>query len=205
MKVNIIGDIAGNFDALQRLLAIMPEADLVIGAGDLVDRGPKSREVVDYFMNNDKAVALLGNHELMMLMACRHDKFWGYHSWVRNGGQTTIDSYKGHASDLQDHLDYIETMPLFFHVAGDDDKEGLLVTHAPQSAPPSHDSLREEYVWNRYPPKPMKNHFLVHGHNWVEETYTADGKAYGMCIDGSSKGELIGLHWPTKEVYRVKI
>ena len=66
MKINIIGDIAGRYDELMLLLAKMPEADLIVSVGDMVDRGPKSKEVIEFFMTNPKAYAIYGNHESMM-------------------------------------------------------------------------------------------------------------------------------------------
>ena len=52
--MNLIGDIAGNFKTLLALLKKMPD-DEPIGLGDLNDRGPRSREVFDFFMKNGKS------------------------------------------------------------------------------------------------------------------------------------------------------
>ena len=75
MTYNIIGDIAGRFDELMLLLAKMPEADKVILVGDMVDRGPKSKEVIEWAMNNPNVIAIKGNHEDMMVDFCEDGKW----------------------------------------------------------------------------------------------------------------------------------
>ncbi|MCE9577019.1 MAG: metallophosphoesterase [Deltaproteobacteria bacterium] len=61
----IIGDIHGCYDELRELLdaAAVASDDVVVSVGDLVDRGPKPREVVDWFRARPGAVVLMGNHE----------------------------------------------------------------------------------------------------------------------------------------------
>jgi len=61
----IIGDIHGCFDELQRLLAdlAVTPADRLISVGDLVDRGPRSAEVWEFFAARPNTVVLMGNHE----------------------------------------------------------------------------------------------------------------------------------------------
>ena len=62
--MNLIGDIQGNYHTLRALLKQMPDEEPV-SVGDMVDRGPRSKEVLEFFRLNGKA--LLGNHEHMML------------------------------------------------------------------------------------------------------------------------------------------
>ena len=60
----IIGDIHGHYDGLMTLLeAIAPgRNDMVYFLGDLIDRGPKSSQVVE-FVKNSPYQCILGNHE----------------------------------------------------------------------------------------------------------------------------------------------
>jgi len=67
-----IGDIHGDFDALQTLLAKLPELDAedtLVFLGDYVDRGPHSAEVIDLIRHElpkrtkAQIKALRGNHE----------------------------------------------------------------------------------------------------------------------------------------------
>ena len=57
--MNLIGDIQGNYRTLLALLKQMPDDDPV-SVGDMIDRGPRSMEVLEFFRNHGKA--LLGNH-----------------------------------------------------------------------------------------------------------------------------------------------
>ncbi len=76
-----IGDIHGCFDALialeDKLTRVSERADaepFFVSVGDLVDRGPQSRQVVEHFRKGSEAgthTALMGNHEEMMLR-CLH-------------------------------------------------------------------------------------------------------------------------------------
>lgn len=60
-----IGDIHGCWAELERLLEelAVTEDDRVISVGDLVDRGPDSERVADFFRTRPNAVAIMGNHE----------------------------------------------------------------------------------------------------------------------------------------------
>ena len=61
----IIGDIHGCYKEFRDLLdkAGLGDGDEIIAIGDLLDRGPKPRKIIKYFMNNPHALALQGNHE----------------------------------------------------------------------------------------------------------------------------------------------
>ena len=65
MRCIVIGDIHGCYDELQRLLdAIGPtEEDLILSVGDIVDRGPDSVKVFEFFEGRKNAKVLMGNHE----------------------------------------------------------------------------------------------------------------------------------------------
>jgi hypothetical protein len=65
VKTLIIGDIHGCFVELQALLdkAALSSGDKIIALGDIVDRGPESPQVLDYFRSNTGAISLMGNHE----------------------------------------------------------------------------------------------------------------------------------------------
>ena len=46
--MNLIGDIQGNYHTLRALLKQMPDEEPV-SVGDMVDRGPRSKEVLEFF------------------------------------------------------------------------------------------------------------------------------------------------------------
>jgi serine/threonine protein phosphatase 1 len=95
-----IGDIHGCSEALAGLLgAFKPgPADTIVPVGDLIDRGPNSRLVLDEFIALGKrcrVIPLLGDHEEMLLAALGDSA--GLEKWLRCGGTETLQSY-GQAS-----------------------------------------------------------------------------------------------------------
>lgn len=71
MATYVIGDIQGCFDSLQSLLReinFSPSKDELWLLGDLVNRGPKSLEVLRWaFENQDRIKVILGNHDLHLI------------------------------------------------------------------------------------------------------------------------------------------
>ena len=65
----VVGDIHGYYDSFVKLVSKLnlDDGDLVISIGDMIDGGPESVGVVDLFMENDQFLAILGNHEQMLL------------------------------------------------------------------------------------------------------------------------------------------
>lgn len=88
----VIGDVHGCFDTLQALLKkLPPEANYsnIVFCGDLVDRGPKSRQVID-FVRNGKYDCVQGNHEDMMINWSGSFKDM---LWLGNGGNKCHANY----------------------------------------------------------------------------------------------------------------
>lgn len=86
-----IGDIHGCFDKIKPLInTINPSRkDILVFLGDYIDRGPKSKEVLDFLDDlqaKTSCVFLGGNHEYMYL---HQDSYW-----LTNGGYDTLLSYK---------------------------------------------------------------------------------------------------------------
>ncbi len=122
-----IGDIHGCDVALNTLLpalSISPE-DTVVVLGDVVDRGPGSKQVIDRLLQLSqecRLIFILGNHEQMMLDALVRGG--PVEPWLRYGGTATLFSYDGdpqkipaaHVEFLQSGRDLWETDDeLFIH------------------------------------------------------------------------------------------
>jgi serine/threonine protein phosphatase 1 len=45
----------------------------VIGIGDIMDRGPETPQVVDFFRTTPNDMAIMGNHERKHVRAARHE------------------------------------------------------------------------------------------------------------------------------------
>ncbi|MDB9322212.1 metallophosphoesterase family protein [Nodularia spumigena] len=122
----VIGDVHGHYEGLMKLMeAIAPGSDdQVYFLGDLIDRGPKSAQVIDFVKNNNYA-CLLGNHEQMLLsiLTGSQTSSSAMQAWLYGGGQATIASYEdAHIPD--EHLDWLKTLPLYIDL-GD-----IWLTHA---------------------------------------------------------------------------
>ena len=102
-RIYAIGDIHGRLDLLQTLLgeierdaAAAPDLDkTVVYLGDYVDRGMKSRQVIDHLLDQPlpgfQAVHLGGNHEAVMLKFLADAGIGPV--WLRLGGDMTLFSY----------------------------------------------------------------------------------------------------------------
>ena len=111
-RVYAVGDVHGRFDLLSVLARKIDEDDAsakfanstVVFLGDLIDRGPDSRSIIDFVMNwgaQRKVRTLMGNHEEMFL-----DSFLDLgvlSNFLRYGGSETLQSY-GIATDLAGNL-----------------------------------------------------------------------------------------------------
>lgn len=205
--MNIIADIAGRFDELMLLLAQMPEDESILLVGDLMDRGPKSREVIEWAMKTPNVITIKGNHEDMMIDFALNTKRYEEGIWFSNGGDKTIKSYgcKKYVykpsneeaireSIPKEHIEWLSNLPIFYK------EDGLFVSHAPWIETNQLGNYTNEFdsLWNRYPPFPTVGMFQIFGHNSSLKQYGN----YAICIDDSSKGQLTGIHWPSKKIYQ---
>ncbi len=128
-KTFVIGDIHGRLGMLKRLMDKIPwrpGRDALIFLGDFVDRGPDSRDVVDYVLsltqNYARVSCIMGNHEDMLL-----DYLSGVNRnlYLANGGLTTLKSYRSEqypgtplfADDIpRDHMAFYKSLEPFIEL-----------------------------------------------------------------------------------------
>ena len=144
MRTVVIGDIHGCYDELVELISTLEEegeykkgVDKLVFLGDYIDRGDNSRLVIEFIQNlqknNDNVIALMGNHEDMLL---------GYlddndPNWTLNGYVSTMNSYEGFEKQFKRDVQWIRTLPLYH------EDEYFIFVHAGID-----------------PYKPMKKHYL---------------------------------------------
>lgn len=99
-----VGDVHGRLDLLEQLLAAIDQdvrrrparRNLLIFLGDLIDRGPDSRAVVERLRNFRhellKPHFLAGNHEEVLLRLLRGERGI-LASWLKYGGAECLESY----------------------------------------------------------------------------------------------------------------
>jgi serine/threonine protein phosphatase 1 len=133
-----IGDIHGRDDLLERLherIVHDPyrrsgiEKPTLVHLGDYIDGGPASVDVIDRVMRGSPEftnVALLGNHETLMLECLDTDDRDVWWNWISNGGDRTLDalgipirSYGFSSRALAEALgarriDWLRSLPIYY-------------------------------------------------------------------------------------------
>ena len=73
----VVGDLHGCYDELTDLLAKVGfnAEDKLVCVGDLITKGPKSREVLERFMSDPQFSAVIGNHDLALRRRWNGEKF----------------------------------------------------------------------------------------------------------------------------------
>ncbi|MBI4734580.1 MAG: serine/threonine protein phosphatase [candidate division NC10 bacterium] len=199
--IYVIGDIHGCLRPLQRLLGkIEPEpGDEVVFIGDYIDRGPQSREVVEYLLGLPyRCVFLLGNHEKMLLDFLAGDD---HGLFLVNGGVATLQSYGGDASNIPPaHIRFFRSLRPMYEVGG------YLFVHAGiRPMVPLDKQKADDLVWIRQEffqfvgrfPKPV-----VFGHTPLRQVLLAPDRI-GIdtgCVYG---GKLTCLKLPERKIIQV--
>jgi serine/threonine protein phosphatase 1 len=178
----VIPDIHGCAKTLRALIEdqIKPSKyDWLYFLGDYIDRGPSSREVVDYIMylqQEDYSIrTLLGNHEDYLLKSYDEEQklksFLGFrqknrkkNEWLFHGGKQTLESYKLH--DLlqfpEEHLEWMKRLEYYIEL------DQFILVHAGlnfKEESPFWD--KESMLWIRdyeIIPEKIKNKKIIHGH-----------------------------------------
>lgn len=116
-----IGDIHGHIKELEVLLDWLEtntESVEVKFLGDVIDRGPNAKAVMDRIMHGpscpqDVWDVISGNHEQMMYEGCTHPNIHDRVFWTNHGGEETLHSFGEKASndELEPYLDWIRSLP----------------------------------------------------------------------------------------------
>jgi len=138
---DLIGDIHGHADALQRLLRQLgysrhkgvyrhPERQAIF-LGDFIDRGPQIRETLELvrpMIDSGAALAVMGNHELNALAFHTRDpgkpgEYLRPHD-EKNSNQHAETMRQVPAGELNSYLNWFRTLPLWL------DLDDLQIVHA---------------------------------------------------------------------------
>ncbi|MCP2732156.1 metallophosphoesterase family protein [Limnofasciculus baicalensis] len=210
----VIGDVHGHYDTLMTLLnAIAPsEEDRVYFLGDLIDRGPKSAQVVE-FVKQSGYTCLLGNHEQMVLEILGQGNIKGsaLQAWLYSGGYSTVNSY-GEEGISQDHMDWMRTLPTHLDLG-----DFWLVHAGVHPRLPIEKQTSEQFCWIREEFHGMEEPYfptktIITGHTI---TFTLPGVAPGKIAQGRGwldidtgayhpkSGWLTGLDLTNSLIYQV--
>ncbi len=212
-----IGDVHGHYDGLMLLLNVISSHsdDQVYFLGDLINRGPKSAQVVE-FVRKSPYYCVLGNHEQMLLDYFQDKQVTK--KTVEKASATykeTIDSYlQLDISLLPVHLEWFSNLPLYLDL-GD-----IWVVHAgvnPQLA--VFKQSQKEFCWIRQPFYSMSKPYfpdklIIVGHT---PTFKFGGVVPGKLVQGKGwldldtgaydriSGWLTGLDMTNKKVYQANV
>jgi serine/threonine protein phosphatase 1 len=195
-----IGDIHGQLEMLRDAHALI-EADarsqgvvpMVVHMGDIVDRGPNARGVIDFLIKGINAgqdwLVLLGNHDKLFLDFVhggdgRNPRLRAGVTWQSSvmGGAETLKSYgvkrralermrsfaaRARAAVPAEHVAFLEKCPTSYRA------EGMIFVHAgirPGFALDVQDEddllwIRDDFLWHMGPHEAL----IIHGHTPVDE------------------------------------
>ena len=157
-RVFAVGDIHGCFDKLVSLMQIIDidlKRETLVFIGDYVDRGPHSKEVVDYLIDlaqqESRLVFLKGNHEQMLQDYLSGADKLGF---LYNGGEATLESYVKSKDQSETsfmppgHLEFFDNLRLYYETADYIFVHGGLKPAVPLSEQEEWDLLwiRDEFI-----------------------------------------------------------
>lgn len=213
-----IGDIHGCYDKLVELIKKVPfeEGDTVVFLGDYIDRGPDTKEVLEYLLNfkeycnadgemgtRIKTIFLKGNHEAMLM-----DYLCGIFEdmYLMNGGVATFTSYGGSIpytkkEITKEHLDFLIGLPLYYET------EDYLFVHAgvnPYSG--LKEQIEYDLLWIRdsFIAKPHKvGKVVVYGHTpTVSFKPRIQDDKIGLDTAACFGGKLTCMRFPDQEYWQ---
>lgn len=198
----VIGDCHGEYDLLMKLFEKLPH-DNVCFVGDLIDRGLKSKEVVDFVKKNNYN-CVMGNHEDFAIQTYDDnlDKdFITYQMWMQNGGYSTLESYKDDMDLFFEHREWFKTLPLFYWI---DDK--TVVSHSyylPYIGQEEDEYFSDNVLWGRTYIFIEEDILNIVGHSIVK--YVSYYKNYVNIDTGANYyGKLSAYDPETDKVYCVE-
>jgi serine/threonine protein phosphatase 1 len=213
-----IGDIAGQFEPLMDLVSKCPVDRKILCLGDLCDRGPQSKEVIEWVKSNPRADSLYGNHEDMFIDWYRGTRIYEKNLWVDyNGGDATLRSYRPipravFEVPFLDHITWLENRPKVMY------GEGWVATHAPIGGHVTEHAVfldihrRDQFgyiqedsvIWNRMPPV-RSDKYQIYGHNGKIQLHKDAEGEFACCIDTSHQKALTAFLWPEKTFIQVPL
>lgn len=217
-RIYAIGDIHGRLDLLREILDLIDQDDAARGAantsliflGDVVDRGPDSRGVIEKLIELSRgkrtAIFIKGNHDEIFVRTCQGDKR-AAGLFDRVGGRETLLSYGVSEKDYDesdlagltklalgnvpaDHLAFLESFQ-DYHVVGD-----YLFVHAGvKPGVPIEEQKGSDLRWVRGEflcHRGSHGRMVVHGHNITDEV-DEQGNRIGLDTGGFATGRLTAM------------
>ena len=202
MRKFIIGDIHGCYDELIELTEKigLTDNDMLISLGDIVDRGNKSKEVYEYFLNRPNSKVLIGNHERK-----HQNKILSY-------AQEIVKVQFGNEYD--GFLKWLDTLDYFYeteeviiiHAFFEHDKE----LRAQKQEVLCGSTSGDRYLEKKYPAGRCWNEFytgakpIIYGHHVVGDYPKIINNTYGIDTGACHGNYLTAIELPGFIIHQVK-
>lgn len=163
----VIGDVHGSAHQLATLLEQL-DGRPIVSVGDVCDRGPHSRGVIDLLVRHG-AVGVRGNHEEWLIRWVSGQGFDPFALHPRMGGVATLQSYgiqgapgpREHLDVPPAHRDWLAALPVALDLRVGDQDWWVLHAGVPGSVrfagvPKLVRSHRDRLLWEKTPPHRMR-------------------------------------------------
>ena len=134
----VVGDVQGCFKELEALLKKIKfnyTKDILVFAGDLVNRGNESEKVLEFCIKNKKSIkAVLGNHDFYLLYLIEHHK-------KDKSLKKVLES-----KNIKKYHSWLKKLPLLIEIKLKETKEVFYISHA--GIP---------FIWNMHEAKKYSN------------------------------------------------
>ena len=201
-KTFVVGDIHGCYDELIDLIKKMgvDADDTLVSVGDIVDRGNKSKEVYEYFINRPNSKVIVGNHERKHI------------NGVLSYAQEIVKVQFG--QDYQTFLNWLNTLgysyetkeAIIVHAAFEHDKSLRDQKDEVLSGSTSGERyLEKKYEVNTYWTDYYKGEKpIIYGHHVVGEFPIIKNNTYGIDTGACHGGVLTAIELPGFIMHQVK-
>lgn len=114
--IYVMSDLHGEYDKFIKMLdkiEFSPSDTLYI-LGDVLDRGQKSLEIIDYIRRpeNNNIKLLMGNHEQFCMLSFLEENYMQY--WMEAGGYSTFAQLQERGVEyVYDFLNYLTSLPSY--------------------------------------------------------------------------------------------
>ncbi len=206
-RIYVIGDVHGYCDVLKQMhqsiyldIEQYPIAKTtIIHLGDYINRGPQSKEVIEYLLTLSQTkniinyINLYGNHENGMIEFIddptgkeREWFAWPDDNYLRSYGISTNEKDAFRLADMikdkvpQSHLDFMRQLPHYYQI-----DDFLIVHNGPRPGVKLGDQTKEDLINNREPFMSScdpHEYFVIHGHTSTND-YQVDIKPNRINLD----------------------
>ena len=202
-KTYVIGDIHGCYDEfieLTKQIGITDD-DLIISLGDIVDRGPKSVELFEYFRKRKNSIVLMGNHERKHLKG------------ILSYSQEIVKVQFGRK--YNEFLHWLQSLPYFYET------DSAIIVHAFFEHDQKLYDQKEEvlagttsgsrYLESKYEEGKYWNDFykgekpIIYGHQVVGEEIKIKSNTYGIDTGACHAGMLTAIELPSFTIHQIKV